>query len=65
MWLSIITSTPPLIFLLYKLSSPSRYKAGCTLRFPRLERVRDDKEWFDCMTVDELEDLKRVSHSSH
>lgn len=39
----------------------NRYKCGCTLRFPRLEKVRDDKEWYDCMTVNELEDLKRVS----
>ena len=38
-----------------------RYKCGCTLRFPRVEKVRADKEWFDCMTVDELEQLKTVS----
>ena len=37
-----------------------RYKCGATLRFPRLEKIRDDKEWFDCMTTDELDDLKRV-----
>lgn len=37
-----------------------RYKSGCTLRFPRVEKVRDDKEWHDCMTVDELEQLKMV-----
>ncbi len=37
-----------------------RYKSGCTLRFPRVEKVRDDKEWYDCMTVDELEQLKMV-----
>ena len=42
-------------------SFPSRYKCGCTLRFPRLEKVRTDKEWYDCMTVDELEQLKSVS----
>ena len=43
-----------------------RYKSGCTLRFPRVEKVRDDKEWYDCMTVDELEQLKmvRISVSS-
>ena len=38
-----------------------RYKCGCTLRFPRVEKVRADKEWFDCMSVDELEQLKTVS----
>ena len=37
-----------------------RYKAGMTLRFPRLEKVRDDKEWYDCMTTTELEELKAV-----
>lgn len=37
-----------------------RYKAGMTLRFPRLEKVRDDKEWYDCMTTTELEELRAV-----
>ena len=31
-----------------------------TLRFPRLEKVRDDKEWYDCMTITELEELRAV-----
>ena len=45
---------------------PLRYKCGCTLRFPRLEKFRDDKEWYDCMTTDELEHLRQVmrAHSS-
>ena len=38
-----------------------RYKCSCTLRFPRVEKVRSDKEWYDCMTTDELEQLKQVS----
>ena len=25
-----------------------------------MEKVRDDKEYFDCMTTDELEQLKHV-----
>lgn len=37
-----------------------RYKVGMTLRFPRLEKVRDDKEWYDCMTTTELEELRAV-----
>ena len=41
-------------------SSYSRYKCGCTLRFPRLEKFRDDKQWFDCMTVEELAQLQSV-----
>jgi DNA ligase-4 len=30
------------------------------LRFPRLERIRDktDKDWYDCMTLNELNELK-------
>ncbi|XP_026867629.2 DNA ligase 4 [Electrophorus electricus] len=30
------------------------YKTNCTLRFPRIERIREDKEWHQCMTLDEL-----------
>ncbi|XP_063067666.1 DNA ligase 4 [Engraulis encrasicolus] len=30
------------------------YKTNCTLRFPRIERIRDDKEWHQCMTLNEL-----------
>ncbi|CAI8009872.1 DNA ligase 4 [Geodia barretti] len=47
-----------------------RYRTGCTLRFPRVEKVRADKEYFDCMTTDELEQLKnmasgRLAHSHY
>ena len=38
-----------------------RFKCGCTLRFPRVEKVRDDKEWYDCTNLDELENLKEAS----
>nr|XP_057907102.1 DNA ligase 4 [Doryrhamphus excisus] len=31
------------------------YKTNCTLRFPRIEKIRDDKEWYQCMTLAELE----------
>lgn len=34
------------------------YKTGCTLRFPRIEKIRDDKEWHECMTLDDLEQLR-------
>ncbi|KAL2088065.1 hypothetical protein ACEWY4_016893 [Coilia grayii] len=30
------------------------YKTNCTLRFPRIERIREDKEWHQCMTLNEL-----------
>lgn len=38
-----------------------KYKAGCTLRFPRLEKFRDDKPWYDCMSATELEDLRNMA----
>ncbi|KAG1700928.1 DNA ligase 4 [Nymphon striatum] len=34
-----------------------RFMTGCTLRFPRVEIVRYDKPWYDCMTLTELMDL--------
>ena len=37
-----------------------QYKTECTLRFPRVEKIRYDKPWFQCMTVEELEDQKQV-----
>lgn len=34
------------------------YKTGCTLRFPRIEKIREDKEWHECTTLDDLEHLR-------
>nr|XP_055036477.1 DNA ligase 4 [Misgurnus anguillicaudatus] len=34
--------------------SSDMYKTNCTLRFPRIERIREDKEWHQCMTLPEL-----------
>lgn len=34
------------------------YKTNCTLRFPRIERIRDDKLWHQCMTLDELSQFR-------
>nr|XP_006639224.2 PREDICTED: DNA ligase 4 isoform X1 [Lepisosteus oculatus] len=31
------------------------YKTECTLRFPRIEKIRDDKEWYECMTLKDLD----------
>eukprot|EP00117_Sycon_ciliatum_P015809 scpid30038/ scgid15513/ DNA ligase 4; DNA ligase IV; Polydeoxyribonucleotide synthase [ATP] 4 len=36
-----------------------KFRTGCTLRFPRMDKIRDDKEWYECMTVDELQALKQ------
>ncbi|XP_049793143.1 DNA ligase 4 isoform X4 [Schistocerca nitens] len=35
----------------------SSFKVGYTLRFPRVEEIRYDKKWTDCITVSELTDL--------
>jgi len=37
-----------------------QYKTGYTLRFPRVEKIRNDKPWYDCMTITELDDLHQV-----
>ncbi|XP_019385218.1 PREDICTED: DNA ligase 4 isoform X2 [Crocodylus porosus] len=34
------------------------YKTDCTLRFPRIEKIREDKEWHECMTLSMLEELR-------
>ena len=31
------------------------YLIGYTLRFPRVSKIRDDKEWIECMHVDEIQ----------
>lgn len=36
-----------------------RFKTGCTLRFPRVEKVRSDKNWNECLTLKELEELRK------
>ncbi|KAK7101253.1 DNA ligase 4-like [Littorina saxatilis] len=38
-----------------------RFKVGCTLRFPRVEMIRDDKPWHQCMTTADIEDLRQKS----
>ncbi|XP_066493661.1 DNA ligase 4 [Tiliqua scincoides] len=38
--------------------SSDMYRTDCTLRFPRIEKIRDDKEWHECMTLDLLEQLR-------
>lgn len=38
--------------------SSDMYKTNCTLRFPRIERIREDKEWHQCMTLTELSQFR-------
>nr|XP_032827721.1 DNA ligase 4 isoform X1 [Petromyzon marinus]XP_032827722.1 DNA ligase 4 isoform X1 [Petromyzon marinus] len=35
-----------------------QYRTGCTLRFPRIERIRDDKAWHECLTLAGLRALR-------
>ncbi|XP_022104577.1 DNA ligase 4-like [Acanthaster planci] len=44
-----------------EINSSTSYPTGCTLRFPRVEKVREDREWHQCMTTDELENLRQAS----
>ena len=37
-----------------------RFKTGFTLRFPRVEKFRDDKPWYECMTIPEVKEMKDV-----
>lgn len=37
-----------------------RFKTGFTLRFPRVEAIRKDKMWYECLSLTELEKLKSV-----
>lgn len=41
-----------------EVNSSEKYKTGCTLRFPRLEKFRPDKEWFECMKLSEFDHLR-------
>ncbi|XP_068165472.1 DNA ligase 4 [Antennarius striatus] len=34
------------------------YKTNCTLRFPRIEKIRHDKEWHQCTTLAELDQFR-------
>lgn len=38
--------------------SSDMYKTNCTLRFPRIEKIREDKEWHQCMTLAELDQFR-------
>lgn len=38
--------------------SSDLYKTNCTLRFPRIEKIRDDKDWHQCMTLAELDQFR-------
>ncbi|XP_057368130.1 DNA ligase 4-like isoform X1 [Daphnia carinata] len=41
--------------------SSNSYKAGSTLRFPRVERVREDRAWYSCMTLSEVNEMRKMA----
>ncbi|XP_053273000.1 DNA ligase 4 [Pleuronectes platessa] len=34
------------------------YRTSCTMRFPRIEKIREDKEWHQCLTLAELDQFR-------
>ncbi|XP_065052274.1 DNA ligase 4-like [Rhopilema esculentum] len=44
-----------------EITESEKYKCKCTLRFPRVDTIRDDKHWYDCMDLDELSRLREIS----
>lgn len=40
-------------------SRHNAFKMDYTLRFPRVEEIRYDKKWSDCMTITEFEELRK------
>ena len=30
------------------------------MRFPRVQKIRDDKSWYECMTTTEITELREV-----
>ncbi|EGC36387.1 hypothetical protein DICPUDRAFT_97591 [Dictyostelium purpureum] len=40
-----------------QLNPTEKYKAGYTLRFPRVLKIRDDKSWQDCSTFSDILEL--------
>lgn len=43
-----------------EITDSEQFRTGCTLRFPRVEKIRTDKPWYECMTTAELDDLRQV-----
>lgn len=46
-----------------EITDSDKYGAGCTLRFPRIEKIRYDKAWSQCMTTAELQELRNATES--
>ncbi|ELU10753.1 hypothetical protein CAPTEDRAFT_17890 [Capitella teleta] len=44
-----------------EITNSDQFKSGCTLRFPRVEKIRMDKAWHECMSTKEMKDLRQKS----
>ncbi|XP_071447729.1 DNA ligase 4 isoform X2 [Hetaerina americana] len=44
-----------------EIAKSDAFKTGYTLRFPRVESVRYDKRWSDCMTTVEFHELRQLA----
>ena len=40
-----------------EINKTENYPSGYTTRFPRVERVRSDKNWYDCLTFLEFKEM--------
>ncbi|XP_055844447.1 DNA ligase 4 [Episyrphus balteatus] len=45
-----------------ELGQASSFATPYSLRFPRIEEIRSDKPWFECMTLKEYEDFYQGDH---
>jgi DNA ligase-4 len=55
--LTIHTSSKILQIKAAQITVTDKYKSGYTLRFPRVMKIRTDKNWDMCMTIQELIDM--------
>ena len=40
-----------------EINRTEKFATGYTTRFPRVERVRPDKNWYDCLTFEEFKEM--------
>jgi len=43
----------------FQINETTKFKTEYTLRFPRVRRIRDDKEWYECTDLKVLKDLMK------
>lgn len=43
----------------YQINETVKFKSGLTLRFPRVRRIREDKDWFECLDTKGFNEIAR------